>query len=154
DLGFSFAYNSPVALLLWPRLRNTLILTVPATIAAWLIAVPLGAWCASHRGEWVDRVCAVGTTTLLITPELLLALAMLMIAVQTGLFPVGGMFSPRAPELHGWEKLTDLAVHLALPASALILLNLPVLIRHVRSSLVDVLGAPFIQGARARGVPP
>src|SRR6267142_3369053 len=47
ELGFSFAYNRPVAALLWPRARNTLLLTVPATAVAWLIAVPLGAWCAS-----------------------------------------------------------------------------------------------------------
>jgi peptide/nickel transport system permease protein len=154
DLGFSFAYNSPVAPLLWPRMRNTLILTVPATVAAWLIAVPIGAWCASHRGEWVDRLCAVGTTALLITPEVLLTLAMMVLAVRTGLFPVGGMYSPRAAELHTWARLTDLAIHLALPAVALILLNLPILVRHVRSSLLDVLAAPFIQGTRARGVPP
>jgi len=154
DLGFSFAYNSPVSSLLWPRMRNTLILTVPATVIAWLIAVPLGAWSASHRGQWVDRLSAAATTALLVTPELLLGLAMLVIAVQSGIFPVGGMQSPGAADLRSWEKALDFALHLALPALALILLNLPVIVRHVRSSLIDVLAAPFIQGTRARGVPP
>jgi peptide/nickel transport system permease protein len=135
-------------------MRNTLILTVPATAIAWLIAVPLGAWCASHRGRWVDRVSAAATTALLVMPELLLGLVMLVFAVRTGLFPVGGMNSPRAAELGAWGKASDLALHLALPVLALILLNLPVLVRHVRSSLMDVLAAPFIQGSRARGIPP
>src|SRR5262245_3652450 len=121
DLGFSFAYNSPVTSLLWPRLRNTLLLTVPATVAAWLIAVPLGAWCASHRGRWLDRLSAVATTALLVTPELLLGLAMLVVAVRTGVFPIGGMNSPGAAELGVWARLTDRANHLVLPASALIL---------------------------------
>src|SRR5262245_24422526 len=154
ELGFSFAYDRPVSTLLWPRVRNTLLLTIPATLAAWLIAVPIGAWCASRRGHWVDRLCAGLTTLLLTVPELLLALGLLLIAVRTGLFPVGGMRSAGPGGLGGWETAHDLAGHLVLPSAALILVNLPVLIRHVRSSLVDVLAAPFIQGARARGIPP
>jgi len=154
ELGFSFAYDRPVAALLWPRARNTLLLTVPATLAAWLIAVPIGAWCASQRGRWADRVCAGTTTALLTVPELLLALGLLVVAVRTGYFPIGGMRSAAFAQLGTWDKAKDLAVHLFLPATALILVNLPVLIRHVRSSLIDVLASPFIQGAHARGVPP
>jgi peptide/nickel transport system permease protein len=154
ELGYSFAYNSPVASLLWPRARNTLLLTVPATAMAWLIAVPLGAWCASQRGRWGDRLCAVATTALLVVPELLLGLGLLLFAVRTGYFPVGGMTSLQVAELGTWAAVKDLAVHLVLPASALILVTLPVLVRHVRASLIDVLGSPFIQAARARGVPP
>ena len=153
ELGFSFAYNSPVASLLWPRARNTLVLTVPATALAWLIAVPLGAWSASQRGRWGDRLCAGATTALLVVPELVLGLGLLLIAVRTGYFPIGGMMSARFAELGPWGKLKDLAFHLFLPASALILLNLPVLVRHVRANLIEVMAAPFIQAARARGVP-
>ena len=43
ELGYSFAYDSPVAPLLWPRLRNTLLLTGTATALSWLLAVPIGA---------------------------------------------------------------------------------------------------------------
>lgn len=154
ELGFSFAYDSPVASLLWPRALNTLLLTVPATIAAWLIAVPLGAWSASQRGRWSDRVCAAATTALLAVPEVLLALLLLLVAVRTGYFPIGGMRSAAFAELGPWGRIKDFGLHLFLPASALVLLALPVLVRHVRASLVDVLAAPFIQAARARGVPP
>src|SRR5437879_4473246 len=42
DLGFSFAYNAPVAPLLWTRARNTLLLTGTATILMWMLALPLG----------------------------------------------------------------------------------------------------------------
>jgi len=153
ELGFSFAYNTPVATLLWPRARNTLLLTGTSTAIAWLLAVPIGAWSASRRGRWVDRLCAGATTALLVVPELLLGLGLLLFAARTGYFPVGGMRSARFVELGTWERLNDLAVHLVLPASALILLTLPVLVRHVRSSLVEVLGSPFIQAARARGIP-
>src|SRR5882672_7276570 len=120
DLGFSFAYNSPVASLLWPRARNTLLLTVPATTLAWLIAVPLGAWSASQRGRWGDRICAGATTALLVVPELLLGLMLLLLAVRTGLFPTGGMVSSGFAELGRWERVKDLVAHLFLPASALV----------------------------------
>jgi peptide/nickel transport system permease protein len=154
DLGFSFAYNSPVAALLWPRALNTLLLTVPATTIAWLIAVPVGAWCASRRGQWSDRVCAGATTALLVIPEMLLALGLLVIAIRTGYFPVGGMRSPGFAELGWWERTGDFALHLFLPATAMILVNLPVLVRHVRASVIEVLAMPYILAARARGVPP
>jgi peptide/nickel transport system permease protein len=153
ELGFSFAYDSPVASLLWPRARNTLLLTMTATALAWLIAVPLGVWSASQRGRWGDRVCAAATTTLLAVPELLLGLVLLLFALRTGNFPTGGMMSAGSAELGSWDKLKDLASHLFLPVLALILVNLPFLVRHVRASLIEVLSAPFIQAGRARGVP-
>ncbi len=153
ELGFSAAYNSPVGPLLWPRVRNTLLLTVTATLFAWLIAVPIGVWAASRQGGWVDRV-AGGTTSLLLgIPDLLLALSLLLLAVRTGYFPTGGMVSLGFAELSPWAKVQDVIVHLALPVTALTLINLPVLVRHVRASVLDVLRAPFIQAARAKGVP-
>ncbi|MCU1382498.1 MAG: hypothetical protein JWL71_1195 [Acidobacteria bacterium] len=154
ELGISLAYDRPVASLLRPRLRNTLMLTVPATTLAWLIAVPLGAWSASRPGRWGDRVCAATTTVLLGVPELLLAMALLLLAARTGLFPTGGKVSDGFGEMAAWRQTRDLAAHLFLPLVALVLINLPILIRHVRASLLDVLSAPFILAARARGVPP
>ena len=154
ELGFSVAYNRPVASLLWPRARNTLLLTVPATTLAWLIAVPIGAWSASQRGRWGDRLCAGATTALLVVPELLLALVLLLLAVRTGAFPTGGMVSAGIGDGGIWERVKDLGIHLFLPTLALVLLNLPVLVRHVRASLLEVLATPFIQAARGRGVPP
>jgi peptide/nickel transport system permease protein len=153
ELGFSFAYNAPVASLLWPRLRNTLVLTVFASSIAWLIAVPIGAWAASQRGRWGDRLFGMTTTALVALPELLLGLALLLLAVRTGYFPVGGMTSAGFAGLGPGARVRDLLSHLVLPATALVLLNLPVVIRHVRASLIEVLAAPYIQAARARGVP-
>ena len=49
--------------------------------------------------------------------------------------------------------MKDVLSHFLLPVTALTLINLPVLIRHVRASLIDVLQAPFIQAARATGIP-
>lgn len=152
ELGFSVAHNSPVGPLLWPRVRNTLFLTVTATTFAWLIAVPIGTWAASRRGTWVDRVTAGATTTFLAMPDLLLGLVLLMCAVRSGLLPTGGMMSVDFADLSTWGQVKDLLSHFALPVIALTLLNLPVLVRHVRASMIDALAAPFVQGGRALGM--
>jgi peptide/nickel transport system permease protein len=45
ELGYSFAYNSPVAPLLWVRARNTLFLALVATLISWVLALPHLTWC-------------------------------------------------------------------------------------------------------------
>jgi peptide/nickel transport system permease protein len=143
DFGFSFAYNSAAGPLLWTRARNTLLLTGTATAASWLIAVPLGLWLAAWRGGWTDRAGTAVLSGLLAIPDLLLALALLMFAVRTRRLPAGG----------GWEHASDIPAHLLLPACALVLGALPVLVRHVRAAAAEVLEAPFIRAARAHGIP-
>lgn len=152
EFGYSVTYNGPVGPLLWPRVRNTLLLTVTATTLAWLMALLVGAWVASRSGGWPDRVVAGGTALLLSMPDLLLGLGVLLLAVRTGYFPTGGLVSVGFDELSRLGKVTDVISHLLLPMTALTLVELPVLIRHVRASLIEVLHAPFINAARASGI--
>src|SRR3977135_1035131 len=84
EMGFSFAYNSPVAPLLFVRARNTLLLTIAATLLAWGIALPLGVWSAERLGRTPDRLLSWGTAALLVVPDLALALGLLVLAVLTG----------------------------------------------------------------------
>lgn len=153
ELGFSIAYNGPVGPLLWPRVRNTLMLTVPAMLLSWLIALPLGTWSAGRKGGWLDRLTAGATTTLLGIPELVLGLGLLLFAVRTGYLPTGGMTSLNFEELEPLQQMRDVLVHLILPVTALTLVSLPILVRHVRASVAEVVRARFIQAARAAGVP-
>jgi peptide/nickel transport system permease protein len=151
DFGQSIAYRCPVAPLLWPRVRATLLLTSTATLAAWLLAIPLGIWSATRRGTWPDRACQALLALLLTVPDLLLAILLLVFAVESGWFPAGGMVSPG---LAGpWDRLGDLARHLALPAAVLVLGMLPVLVRHVRAAMAEAIDSPFALSARARGIP-
>jgi peptide/nickel transport system permease protein len=147
DFGYSLAYNSPVGPLLWVRVRATLLLTGTATFLAWLIALPLGIWNATARGTWCDSVSKVVLSFLLAIPDLLLAIVFLMLAVETGYFPTGGMASP------GPERVLDVAWHLALPVAVLVLGMLPILVRHVRASMAEAIDSPFALSARAQGIP-
>ncbi len=153
DLGFSFAYNSPAAPLLWARAWNTLLLTVTATILSWLIALPLGIWSAEKKARAPDIAITSATGFLLAIPDLLLALGLLVFAVRTGWFPTGGMVSVGSESLSWFGKFRDLVLHMALPVTALVLSTLPLLVRHVRSAISEVLSSGFLRAAQAHGIP-
>lgn len=153
DMGYSFAYGTAVGPLLWARGRNTLILTVSATLLAWLLAVPLGIWSAANKGTWGDRTCGAATSSLMTIPDLLLSLILLLLAVRTGWFPTGGMISSGATNASFWSYVTDFSRHLILPVAALTVSILPMLVRHIRSAMIDALESPFIRAARGHGIP-
>jgi peptide/nickel transport system permease protein len=154
DLGFSFAYGSPAAPLLWVRARNTLLLASVATILAWLIALPLGIWSAENRGRLPDIAVTSATGLLLVIPDLVLALGLLLLAVRTGWFPTGGMVSVGFETLSFIGKLRDAILHMALPVTVLVFSALPVLVRHVRAAMSEVLGSGYLRAAQAHGIPP
>jgi peptide/nickel transport system permease protein len=153
DLGFSFAYNTPVAPIIWSRARNTLLLTGVATLLAWLFALPLGILSAEKRGKWIDHAGGLTTSALLATPDLLIALALLLLAVRTRRLPAGGMLSLESAEQGTWQQLQSIATHLVGPVIVLVLGSLPVLTRHVRGAMIEALDAPFVQAARGHGIP-
>jgi peptide/nickel transport system permease protein len=153
ELGYSFAYGQPVGPLLWPRVRNTLLLTVTATAVAWLLALPLGAWWATLRRGPVDVGLAGLSAMLLALPDLVLVLGLLLLAVRTGWFPAGGMVSLGHEQMPPGERVRDVVMHLVLPVTALVLGVLPGLVRYVRAGVAEALGAPFVRAARAHGIP-
>jgi len=153
DFGYSLAYHGPVGPLLRERMRGTLLLTVTATLLAWLLAIPVGIWNAAGRGTWRDSAASLTLSVLLSVPDLLLALGFLMFAVETRWFPIGGMRSPGWESLGAAERVRDVAWHMALPVALLAMGMLPVLIRHVRASMVEVMDSPFALNARAHGIP-
>jgi peptide/nickel transport system permease protein len=152
DMGFSFAYNTAVAPLLLVRARNTLLLTSTAMLLAWALALPLGIWSAEHLGRLPDLLLSWGAAALLVIPDLALALGLLVVAVKLGRLPTGGMVSLNFENLSFFGKARDLLLHMALPVAALVLSVLPLLVRHVRAGVAEVLAAPFLLAAEGHGI--
>ena len=152
DLGFSIAYNAPVAPLLWSRALNTLLLATSAMLLTWLIGVPLGVWSAARRGRWLDRVIETGNSLLISIPEIVIAIGLLALAVRWRTVPVGGMMSMGNEGLSTWGKVHDLLRHLLLPTAILVLAGIAIVIRHVRASIVEVLDAPYVRAGRGLGI--
>jgi peptide/nickel transport system permease protein len=146
DFGYSLAYDGPVGPLLWPRIRATLLLTGAATLFAWLSAIPLGVWIATQRRRWAAGVSRAVLALLLTIPDLLLAIVLLVMAVETGWFPTGGMNSP------GRAGMSDVLWHMVLPVAVLALGMLPILVRHVRASVGEAMDSPFALSGRAHGI--
>ncbi len=153
DFGYSLAYHGPVAPLLKERIESTLLLTGTATLFAWLLAVPLGIWSAARRGTWGDRGATAGASLLLAVPDLVIAIALLYLAVQTGWFPAGGKVSRGYAQMSPARQLRDVAWHMVLPVTVLVAGVAPVMMRHVRAGILEVMAAPFALCARAQGIP-
>jgi peptide/nickel transport system permease protein len=153
DVGFSLAYNSPAAPIVRVHAENTLLLTGTATLFAWLVALPFGLWSAARPGKVADVLARGMISTLLATPDVILALLLLWFAVRSRSFPVGGVSALDFSQLDFWSKGKDLARHLFLPSLCLMAGFLPLLLSHVRASVIEVLASPFIASARAHGIP-
>ncbi|MGA7079425.1 MAG: ABC transporter permease [Terriglobales bacterium] len=154
DLGYSIAYNVPVAPLLWSRAKNTLLLTSTALLLTWLISVPLGVWAANHRGGLLDKAVTLASSFLISVPELVIAVGLLAVAVRWRILRIGGMMSADFEGLSIWAKVQDVLLHLALPVIILVLCETAVIVRHVRASVLEVLGAPYVEAARGFGATP
>jgi len=92
------------------------------------------------------------TAALLIVPDLALALGLLVLAVRSGWLPTGGMVSVGFDGFSLAQKIRDVAVHLVLPVTVLVVSALPVLLRHVRSAVAEALESPFLRAAQGHGI--
>jgi peptide/nickel transport system permease protein len=153
DWGYSFAYGTPVAPLLWTRSLNTLALGLVSVVVSWLLAIPIGmSWALASKGIW-DQIWAIVTSSLLSFPEVLWALLLLLFAVESRAFPAGGMWTFGSSEWSSEQKVVDLVHHMILPVSALVLSRIGVLIRHVKDSVEEARRLPHVHAARAKGLP-
>jgi peptide/nickel transport system permease protein len=152
DWGHSLAYQVPV----WPLLRvrafNTLLLTLSAMMVSWLMALAVGIWIATSPGRAPDRIVMFATSSLLGVPDIMIALLLLIWAVRTHALPAGGMASLDHESLGALGRTGDTLRHLLLPVTALVMVALPALLRHVRASMIDAFAAPSVRTARAAGV--
>ncbi len=153
DFGMSFAYREPVADVIWSRFGLSVALALSATIIAWGIAIPIGVYSATHRYSLGDNIVTVIQFVGVAIPEFLLALAVMVAAVQFGGIDVGGLFSNEyrnAP----WsiDKLLDMLAHLWMPLLVISVASTAWLTRVMRANLFDVLNQQYVQTARAKGV--
>jgi peptide/nickel transport system permease protein len=143
NLGESVTMRVPVTLLITDRLPITVLLTVMAAFLALLVAVPLAFLAALRQGGWADAVIRGFSQLSLSMPVFYIGL-ILMITLAAGLrwFPVGGIGAGFVQNLY----------YLFLPALALALSLSAILLRNLRSSLIEVLQAEFVNFAIAKGL--
>jgi peptide/nickel transport system permease protein len=143
NLGESVTMGIPVVSLIADRLPITLLLTAMAAFLALLTAVPLAFLAALRQGGWLDVVIRGFSQLSLSMPVFYIGL-ILLITLAAGLrwFPVGGIGSGFVQDLY----------YLFLPALALSLSLSAILLRNLRSSVIEVLHAEFVSFATAKGL--
>lgn len=146
DLGQSFYTDQPVAQALAEAFPRTVSLTLIAFALGVAIAVPLGILAAVRRYKWQDNVASVVAFLGISLPQFWFAIVLILVfAANLRWFPAFG-YEPLSTGLVPWW------IHLVLPATALGLLYAAIVTRITRSSVVDVLGQPYVRTARAKGV--
>lgn len=144
DLGQSIMLKTPVLEAILNRLPVTLFLTIYAVLLSVVLAVPLAFVAALNRGRWSDTLIRSVFQVGLSMPVFYIGLVLLtFFAAGLRLFPVGGYGETFLDRLH----------HLFLPGLTIALYTSAILMRNLRSSVIEVLDAEYVQFARAKGLP-
>ncbi|MGO1974785.1 MAG: ABC transporter permease [Propionibacteriaceae bacterium] len=143
DLGNSLYFKVPISQLLAIRMPPTLILMVMASVLAVVISVPLSVWAATSRSAVAAVVIRFFTATVQGIPTFFLGTLMItFLAVRLQWFPVGGYGDTFGEHLHS----------LVLPALAIALNMVPLLVRSLTNSIGEALESEFVDFGRSKGL--
>ncbi len=139
NFGLSMRDRRPAFELVMERLPATLWLMLPALLVKLLIGVPAGIYAALHRDSWIDRLTMTVSVLGYAVPNFVLGLLLVLIfAVNLRWLPSSG---------------SDTWLHLVMPVVVLGTAGAGIIARFTRSTMLEVLGQPYVRTATAKGVP-
>lgn len=143
DLGYSYMQKTrSINTLIVEKLPVSMQLGLVATIILFAAGIPLGILAAYHQNRWLDYIIVSSTVLLHAVPPYALAPILLTIFVlKLGVLPVG----------HGWKGLMNPG--LIIPIFLLVIGPMALLVRQVRSGMLEVLSMDYVRTARAKGMP-
>ena len=138
DFGKSFFHREPAFRLVMERMPTTLALTCLAVLLALAVALPVGIYSAVRRNTLLDHAATVIVFLGQSMPVFWIGIMlMLLFAVQWRLLPVSG-----------WDSWASMV----LPAVTLGAFTMPLFMRLIRSSMLEVINLDYVRTARAKGV--
>jgi peptide/nickel transport system permease protein len=150
DLGTAIHEPRTVAEIVASSFGDTAILALAGALIALVGGVVLGVLGAMFPKRLPGRLTSGLSVVAMSAPQYSVALLLVIVfAVQLRVLPAGGMSDP----IDGGGT-ADLLAHLVLPAVSVALIPLGVIARMFRSALTEVLGSPFVEAMRARGLGP
>ena len=152
DLGFSILNRRAVLPLILERLPATLLLTSASVVLSLGAGLVLGFLAALRARTMTDHALSGLVLVAYSMPPFWFGLVLIIVfALTLGWFPTMGMTTLGA-DLAVWPQIVDVLHHLALPAATLATFYTAVYARVIRTSLLGVLGQPFLTAARAKGL--
>jgi peptide/nickel transport system permease protein len=136
-------FKVSVASLLGDRLEVSLVLIVYATVLMIALSLPLGIISALRKDGLFDQVTRVVLMVTLVMPAFWVGILFLTyLSVKLQLFPVSGYGE-------GWREHLH---HLFLPALTIALSIVPILVRALRTSILEAMASDYVRTARAKGL--
>jgi peptide/nickel transport system permease protein len=146
DLGRALTNGRPIAEQIGWRLGNTFFLAGIAAFVAVPLSVALGLIAAVYKDSKLDRTINVMTLATIAVPEFFVAyILILALAVFSGVFP-------SIARVDDAMTLGERLYAIALPTATLTLVVVAHMMRMTRVAVVDILGRPYIEMARLKGI--
>lgn len=143
DLGESLKFRIDVASLIQTRIQVTMFLVGYASLLTVLISLPLGILAALKKDSLFDQIVRVALMVTMVMPAFWVGILFLMFfSVRLGILPVSG---------YGDGVIEHLR-HLFLPSLTIALSLSPILVRSLRASILEAMGAEYVKAARAKGL--
>jgi peptide/nickel transport system permease protein len=156
DFGKSFKDNAPVLDKIMERVPITIGMSLISVILAYLIAIPIGIYSATHPGTWLDRLSTTGLFMLYSLPSFWIATLLIIFLAQPDylqLFPSFGLHSTEYSDSWPlWDRMVDLLWHLALPMLVYTYGGFAYISRQMRGAMLEVIRQDYIRTARAKGL--
>ena len=153
DAGESLQTGRPVAVTLWPRVRNTAVLAGVAFIVVMPLALLLGILAGINEGKLLDRVISISSLGATATPEFVTGI-FLIITLGIWLRNVWPESPFKAVAIFtSADAIFQDPTLLALPVLTLTAVELGYIIRMTRASMVEVMNTAYIRTAIIKGMP-
>jgi peptide/nickel transport system permease protein len=154
DFGYSFQNSEPAEKMIGDRMGMTLVISFASFVFTWIVALPIGILSAVRQYSLADYFFTFIGFIGLATPGFLIALVLMFLAFKFGNASLSGLFSPEF-ENAPWsiERVIDLLKHMWIPMILIGLSGVAGLIRIMRANLLDELHKPYVETARAKGLP-
>ena len=154
EFGYSFIYKRDAGEMIMERLPTTAVMVLGAVLLTWAIALPLGVAAAVYKRTIIDYSAIFVGFIGLAVPSFMLAIVVLFVVYRTFGRATIGLFSPEyvaAP----WSlnRLLDLLKNMWLPALITAVTGIGALTQTMRANLLDELNKPYVNTARAKGLP-
>ncbi len=154
DLGLSIEWRRPVVELVNERLAMTIVLGVCTILFTWTLSVPIGILSAVKKYTIIDYFFTILSYLGVGTPNFMIALVVMWFAFSWFGIKVTGLFSEEyitAPWSIG--KVVDMLSNLWVPMLILGTDGTARFTRIVRANLLDEMSKPYVETARAKGLP-
>jgi peptide/nickel transport system permease protein len=151
NLGESIYFGVPVTQLIFQHFPVTLLLTCLSMFCASVMGILLGVIAADRRDTAVDAIVSGASLIGFSIPIFWLGqLLVLLFAVTLDILPAGGLSSARVT-YHGVDHVLDVARHLILPVTTLMLFEMAMVTRFTRTAMIEALGKDYVTVAYAKG---